>query len=51
MTEHGDDYFTIREIMETYGVVYQTARTDLLRLADLGCIRKEKRGRVGATSP
>jgi Fic family protein len=45
MMERGDEHFTIRQVMETYGVVYQTARTDLLRLAELGCVRKEKRGR------
>ncbi len=31
--------------METRGVVYETAGTDLLTLADLGYIRKEKKGR------
>ncbi|MHC1630094.1 MAG: Fic family protein, partial [Methanoculleaceae archaeon] len=45
MMEHSDEYFTIREVSETYGVVYQTARTDLLGLAERGFIRKEKRGR------
>ena len=45
MMEHADRYFTIREIMETYGVAYQTARTDLLHLTEPGCIRKETRGR------
>ncbi|MBN2734058.1 MAG: Fic family protein [Methanomicrobiaceae archaeon] len=45
MMENSDDYFTIREVMETHGVVYQTARTDLMTLADLGYIKKEKRGR------
>jgi len=45
MMEQSDEHFTIRQIMETHGVVYQTARTDLLRLAELGYIRKEKRGR------
>ncbi|WOF17251.1 Fic family protein [Methanoplanus sp. FWC-SCC4] len=45
MMENSDEYFTIREAMETHGVVYQTARTDLMNLADLGYIRKEKRGR------
>ena len=45
MMEKKDDYFTIREIMETRGIVYETARTDLMTLADLGYIRKEKRGR------
>ena len=43
--EHSDDYFTIREIMQTYDTVYETARTDLLHLADLGYLIKEKRGR------
>ncbi|GAB7015775.1 hypothetical protein JCM10550A_11420 [Methanogenium cariaci] len=45
MMEHREQYFTIREISETHGVVYQTARTDLLGLAGKGYIRKEKRGR------
>ncbi|MDK2974865.1 MAG: hypothetical protein PWP08_1236 [Methanofollis sp.] len=45
MMEHSDEYFTIREVSETHGVVYQTARTDLLGLAEKGYIRKEKRGR------
>lgn len=45
MMEQSDEHFTIRQVMETHGVVYQTARTDLLRLAELGYIRKEKRGR------
>ncbi|WP_421909614.1 hypothetical protein [Methanolacinia petrolearia] len=43
--EKKDDYFTIREIMETRGIVYETARTDLMTLVNLGYIRKEKRGR------
>jgi Fic family protein len=45
MMEHSDEYFTIREIMQTYDTVYETARTDLLHLADLGYLTKEKRGR------
>lgn len=45
MMEHSDEYFTIREIMSRSGVVYQTARTDLLGLVDLGYLLKEKRGR------
>jgi Fic family protein len=45
MMEHSDEYFTIRQVMETHGVVYQTARTDLLRLTELGYLKKEKRGR------
>jgi len=45
MMEHSDEYLTIREIMQTYDTVYETARTDLLHLADLGYVTKEKRGR------
>jgi Fic family protein len=45
MMEHSDEYFTIREIMQMYDTVYETARTDLLHLADLGYVIKEKRGR------
>ncbi|MDO8872072.1 MAG: Fic family protein [Methanoregula sp.] len=45
MMEQSDDYFTIREIMQQYNTVYETARTDLLHLADLGYILREKRGR------
>lgn len=45
MMKNSDNYFTIREIMQTYAVVYQTARSDLLHIADLGYIKKEKRGR------
>jgi Fic family protein len=45
MMEHSDEYFTIREIMQTYDTVYETARTDLLHLADLGYLTQEKRGR------
>ena len=45
MMEHSDEYFTIREIMQMYTTVYETARTDLLHLADLGYLNKEKRGR------
>jgi Fic family protein len=45
MMEHGDEYFTIRQISQMYDVVYQTARTDLLHLAKLGYLIEEKRGR------
>jgi len=45
MMEHRDEYFTIREIMQMYDTVYETARTDLLHLADLGYVIKEKQGR------
>ena len=45
MMEQSEDYFTIREIMQQYNTVYETARTDLIHLADLGYIIREKRGR------
>ncbi|MFA6363140.1 Fic family protein [Methanoregula sp.] len=45
MIEQSDEYFTIREIMQQYNTVYETARTDLLHLADLGYLIREKRGR------
>jgi len=45
MMEHSGEYFTIREILQMYDTVYETARTDLLHLADLGYVTKEKRGR------
>ena len=45
MMEQSEDYFTIREIMQQYNTVYETARTDLIHLADLGYILREKRGR------
>jgi Fic family protein len=34
--------FTIQEIMSSYNVVYETARTDLLRLSDLGYLIMKK---------
>jgi Fic family protein len=45
MMEHSDEYFTIRQIQQMYNTVYETARTDLLHLANLGYLNKEKRGR------
>ena len=37
--------FTIYQISDLFNVVYQTARTDLMHLEDLGYIVKEKRGK------
>lgn len=37
--------FTIFQIAERFNVVYQTARTDLMHLEELGYIVKEKRGK------
>jgi Fic family protein len=45
MMEHSDEYYTIRQIMATYHIVYQTARTDLLYLVKRGYLIKEQRGR------
>ena len=45
MMEHSDEYFTIREISQMFDVVYQTARTDLLHLVDLGHVIVDQRGR------
>ena len=45
MMEQSDEYFTIREIMQQDNTVYETARTDLLHLAERGYLIKEKRGR------
>jgi Fic family protein len=45
MMEHSDEYYTIRQIMHTYHIVYETARTDLLYLAQHGYVIKERRGR------
>ena len=42
---HSDEYFTISEIQDTFSIVYQTARTDMLHLAELGYLNKEKRGK------
>jgi Fic family protein len=45
MMEHSDEYFTIRQIMQMFTVVYQTARTDLMHLVDLDYVIMDKRGR------
>lgn len=45
MMEHSDEYFTIRQISQMFDVVYQTARTDLLHLVELGHVIMEQRGR------
>lgn len=45
MMEHSDEYFTIRQIMQMFNVVYQTARTDLMHLVELQYVIMDKRGR------
>ncbi len=42
---HPDSTYTIVRHMRTHGVVYQTARTDLLQLAKRGLLTKAKDGR------
>ncbi len=40
-----DQLYTIRSHRTSHNVTYQTARTDLLKLADLGLLQMTKRGR------
>ncbi len=44
--EHPDAVYTIRSHQTSHGVVYQTARTDMLRLAENGLLNQAKRGRT-----
>lgn len=41
MMEHSDEHFTIKQLMQMHGVVYQTARSDLLHLTERGYLIKE----------
>jgi len=43
--KNSEKSFRIDEIMNTYNVVYQTARNDLLHLTDLGYLEKIKSGK------
>ncbi len=45
MMDSPNQLFTIFQISDRFNVVYQTARTDLMHLNDLGYIVKEKRGK------
>ncbi len=43
---HPDAQYDIAQYQTVHGVVYQTARTDLLGLADKGLLVKGKRGKA-----
>jgi len=45
-TKHQSKLFTIKEIVQTYGIVYQTARTDLFLLEKKGLISKKISGKT-----
>lgn len=44
--KHPGAGYRIEEHQKTHGIVYQTARTDLLQLAKLGLLEKIKEGRA-----
>ena len=44
--KHGDAAYTVESHRISHGVVYQTARTDLLHLTKIGLLEKRKRGRT-----
>lgn len=46
LLEHKDEWCTTDEISLRFGVVYQTARTDLMHLADLHYLQVRKEGRT-----
>lgn len=46
--KHPGEVYTIAAHQRLHGVVYQTARADLLALADAGLLRREQRGRAFA---
>jgi len=48
---HPEVEFRIRRHQTAHRIVYQTARTDLLQLADYGYLRKESRGKAFAFVP
>ena len=43
---HPDAWYTFESHKRSHGIVYQTARTDLLELAELGLLNTARRGRV-----
>ena len=46
MRKHPDTFYTIESHRKSHNVSYQTARTDLFKLADLGLATTAKRGRA-----
>jgi len=46
MRKHPDMFYTIESHRKSHNVSYQTARTDLFKLADLGLVTTAKRGRA-----
>jgi Fic family protein len=48
---HPESAYTMRRHMNTHGIVYQTARTDLFGLEKKGLLRTMKRGRVYVFMP
>ncbi|OGS23799.1 MAG: hypothetical protein A2297_02485 [Elusimicrobia bacterium RIFOXYB2_FULL_48_7] len=50
-TTHPNDIYTIKFIINAYGTVYQTARTDLLVLTEKGFFEKLKRGKEFVFKP
>lgn len=51
MRKHPDMLYTIESHRRSHGVSYQTARTDLFKLADLGLMTAAKRGRGFVFTP
>ena len=43
--EHPDNIYTFHTHMNMHGIVYQTARTDLLKLHELGLLEMHKSGK------
>ena len=49
--KHSDAVFTVASHRGSHNVTYDTARTDLLKLADFGLLDKTKFGRAFAFVP
>ena len=51
MRKHPDIFYTIESHRRSHGVSYQTARTDLFKLAELRLMTMARRGRAFVFSP